>query len=37
MAYLDYIFKIKASLHQETCQLQHGVSKTINDIDNSFS
>ena len=27
--YLDYIFKIKASLHQETCPLQHGVSQTM--------
>ena len=29
MAYLNYIFKIEATLHQETCQLQHGVSKTM--------
>ena len=29
MANLDYICKIKASPHQETCQLQHGVSQTM--------
>ena len=29
MAYRDKNFKIKDSLHQETCQLQHLVSKTM--------